>query len=67
MEQFVKVLKIRNLPVDTDFQAKQVINLAINEYDIIPFVPIVQKLRFHNKNSSPRFKNFKKPTNIRIV
>jgi len=56
MEQFAKVLKIRNLPLDTDLQAKQVISLAIDEYDIIPFVPIVQKLRYHRQRS--RFKLF---------
>ena len=59
MQQFVEVLKIRNLPVDIDLQAKIIIEMSINEYDIVPFVPIRHKLRFHDrysklKNLSPR-------------
>lgn len=67
MEQFNEVLKIRNLPVDVDFQAKKIIEMAIDKYDTVPFVPIVQKLRFHNKVSSPRFKNFKKTKEINLI
>lgn len=61
MEQFVEVLKIRNMPIDTDLQAKRVIEKAINIYDIVPFVPIIYKLRFHDRHS--RIKNFS-PRNL---
>lgn len=61
MEQFSKILRIRNLPIDTDLQAKRVIEMAIDEYDIVPFVPIVQKLRYHERHS--RLRNFS-PRNI---
>jgi|AntRauTorckE6833_2_1112554.scaffolds.fasta_scaffold81296_1 hypothetical protein len=49
MEQFVKVLKIRNLPIDTDFQAKQLIEMAITDYEIIPFIPLRYKLHYHEQ------------------
>ncbi len=58
--QLRKIQEIREMSVETNEDAKIVITKAIDEYEILPFIPLKYKFRIHNKYSKkePDFVKF---------
>lgn len=61
-----KVVKIRNLPVETVSQAKSIIKMAMDDYDIIPFVPFIHKLRYAKNAKETTYAEFWKKNMKRL-